>query len=145
MNVSAVLLWNLVALLHLAIGADLAGDRPALLPGCGGALLLGDLVAHWGADWLWSGLRNVLAGFVRVRFAGARDWDPDLGSTLSLPLVLTVILVLCLAVGLCDCFIFSFGVLSANIPVHSCTGLSLYRSAFLFGNIVALWPGDCVA
>jgi len=141
-HLTTVLLGNLVALLNLFVAANLAGDGAALLPGNGGALLLGNLVAHRVADRFGPGLRNVTARLVRVGLAAAGDWNPDFGAALCLPLVLTVVLVLCCTVSFCYSFILGFCTLCTYIPVDSGAPLILDSAAFLLGNIVASWTGD---
>ena len=73
----------------------LVRDLTAVLSGNVNTLLFGDIVTHWVGDLLLLGLPHILALVVGILLAGPGDFSPDLVVTVTLPLKLTVLLVLC--------------------------------------------------
>jgi len=73
----------------------LVRDLTAVLSGNVNTLLFGDIVTDWVGDLLLLRLPHILALVVGILLAGPGDFSPDLVVTVTLPLKLTVLLVLC--------------------------------------------------
>jgi len=73
----------------------LVRDLTTVLSGNVNTLLFGDIVTDRVGNLLLLGLRHILALVVRILLAGPGDFSPDLVVTVTLPLELTVLLVLC--------------------------------------------------
>merc|ERR1712018_713293 len=87
------------------------------------------------ADWVGNlsllGLTHILAGLIGVGLAGASNGSPNLVISMTLPLVFTVLLVLCGALSLGVGLILCLELLHANILVLCAALLLIHGVAFL--------------
>merc|ERR1712018_450083 len=101
------LLVHILAVLQGLVGAYLVRNLHTLLPWDINTDLLGHIMAHWVGNLSLLGLAHIFAGLIGVGLAGAGNWSPNLVISMTLPLVFTVLLVLCgalsLGVGLVLC------------------------------------------
>ena len=96
-------------------------------------LLLRDLVTHLVGNLLLLGLRHVLALVVGILLAGAGYFSPDLVVTVSLPLELTVLLVVCGALSLGVRLVLGLVLLNTDTLVHGGAALLVDGLALLSG------------
>merc|ERR1711926_43115 len=75
--------------------ALLSWDLGTLFKGLVSAHLLWHIIAHWVGNLLGLGLGHVLALIIGVILTCSRDWCPNLVVSVALPLIFTVLFVLC--------------------------------------------------
>jgi len=126
----ALLSWDLGTLFKGLVSAHLVRDLNTNLSWHILAQLLWHIIAHWVGNLLGLGLGHVLALIVGVVLTCSRDWCPNLVVSVALPLIFTVLFVLCWALSL--------GVRLILGSVLVDTHVLVYGLALLFIHCVAL-------
>merc|ERR1711923_607614 len=108
---------HILAFLQGLVCAHLVRNLHTLLPWYINADLLWNIMADWVGNLSLLGLAHILAGLVGVGLAGAGNWSPNLVISMTLPLVFTVLLVLCGALSLGVGLILCLELFHANILV----------------------------